>query len=458
MKLDMHCHTHEGSPDSEVPIKEYIELLKEQGYDGMLVTDHDSYEGYRYYVNHIAGADGTNYVNQNTDGGTNNGNYVNQSAGGKTEDENYVNQSDNTSHPFYVFKGVEYDTLEAGHFIVIMPDNVDLEILEYRGLPVRKLTEIVHANGGILGPAHPCGEPFLSIFATGRFKKDRSILKEFDFIEGFNCGEDPWANDEAVALAKEYNKPVTGGSDAHWHKCIGLAYTIIDEEVHDNDELIAYLKANKPTHIWGKPYNGTLKARLGKWNKLLVYGFFPYNKFGALSFALRRRKALRAMAERRIIMQASEEDTEEILQLYKSQLGREFCPWDEHYPGRDEIKYDLSRDSLFVMKQGGRIIAAITIDEDENVENLPCWSSERQPGAELSRLAVAVDCQNQGIARLMIIHAMGVLKERGCKSTHFLVNKYNVKALRSYEKLGLDRVGETFMYDQPFVCYEKEIE
>lgn len=259
MKLDMHCHTNEGSPDSEVPIKEYIELLKQQGYNGMLVTDHDSYGGYNYYVNH---------------------------------------KSD-MPDDFVVFKGIEYDTFEAGHFIVIMPDGVDLEILEYRGLKVRKLMEIVHSNGGILGPAHPCGEPFLSIFATGRFKRDRSILREFDFIEGFNCGEDPWANDEAVALAKEYNKPLTGGSDAHWHKCVGLAYTILDEDVHNNNELIAYIKANKPTQIYGEAYNGTLKARLGKWNKFLVYGFFPYNKFGALRFAIQRRRALGKYNEQR---------------------------------------------------------------------------------------------------------------------------------------------------------------
>ena len=49
MKLDMHCHTMEGSTDSKVGIEEYINNLKQLGFDGMLVTDHDSYGGYRYY-------------------------------------------------------------------------------------------------------------------------------------------------------------------------------------------------------------------------------------------------------------------------------------------------------------------------------------------------------------------------------------------------------------------------
>ena len=45
MKLDMHCHTAEGSTDSKVGIEDYIISLKKQGYNGMLVTDHDSYGG-----------------------------------------------------------------------------------------------------------------------------------------------------------------------------------------------------------------------------------------------------------------------------------------------------------------------------------------------------------------------------------------------------------------------------
>ena len=43
MKIDMHCHTKEGSLDGKVGIEDYICLLKEQGFGGMVVTDHDSY-------------------------------------------------------------------------------------------------------------------------------------------------------------------------------------------------------------------------------------------------------------------------------------------------------------------------------------------------------------------------------------------------------------------------------
>ena len=47
MKFDMHCHTKEGSLDGKVMIEEYIRRLKEMGFGGMLVSDHNSYDGYR---------------------------------------------------------------------------------------------------------------------------------------------------------------------------------------------------------------------------------------------------------------------------------------------------------------------------------------------------------------------------------------------------------------------------
>ena len=49
MKIDMHCHVKEGSIDSKVGVEEYITLLKEQGFQGMVITDHDTYNGYRYW-------------------------------------------------------------------------------------------------------------------------------------------------------------------------------------------------------------------------------------------------------------------------------------------------------------------------------------------------------------------------------------------------------------------------
>ena len=47
----------------------------------------------------------------------------------------------------------------------------------------------------------------------------------------------------------------------------------------------------------------------------------------------------------RRIVAATEENKEEILKLYKIQLGRVFCPWDDSNPGMKEIEFDLGREA-----------------------------------------------------------------------------------------------------------------
>ena len=157
------------------------------------------------------------------------------------------------------------------------------------------------------------------------------------------------------------------------------------------------------------------------------------------------------------IIKASEKDRKEILALYDAQKGREFCPWTEGYPSDETISFDLSRDALFIMKEDGIIKAAISLEEDEDVDRLPCWDKNIYPEGELARLAVLPGEQNKGLGRIMLQFGMDELKLRGYRGIHFLVNRYNTKALRSYEPFGFSMVGECHMYDQDFLCYEKEL-
>ena len=158
-----------------------------------------------------------------------------------------------------------------------------------------------------------------------------------------------------------------------------------------------------------------------------------------------------------VIELAKEEDREELLSLYRAQIGREGCPWNEHYPSNETIDFDLSRDALFVLKINDKIHGCFSIEEDEEVNNLNCWNSELEPEEEFARIAVLPDSQNRGIGRIMLEFLTEELKKRGYKGIHILVNKHNKKALRLYDSFEYKNVGECFMYDQDFFCYEKEI-
>ena len=106
MKIDMHCHTAEGSIDARVGIVDYVTELINKGVDGMLVTDHNSYKGYEYW-------------------------------------QRIKDELGDTGH-FTVLKGIEYDTRNGGHIIIILPDTIKgADVMKARLIGIRGLS-VVH--------------------------------------------------------------------------------------------------------------------------------------------------------------------------------------------------------------------------------------------------------------------------------------------------------------------------
>lgn len=243
MKIDMHCHVKEGSIDSKVSLDEYISILKSKGFQGMVITDHNTYNGYRHWKNNMKG---------------------------KVHED------------FVVLKGIEYDTRDAGHILVILPEGVKMKLMEMRGMPVSVLIDFVHRNGGVLGPAHPCGEKYMSFANTKKYYTNPEIMKRFDFVEAYNCCESKESNEGAMRLAKKYGKVTVGGSDSHRPGCVGRAYTILPEDVTCETELINLIHRKEKFEVGGVFYDKTTKDRIGKVNKVLVYSFWVYNKSGEL--------------------------------------------------------------------------------------------------------------------------------------------------------------------------------
>ena len=252
MKIDMHCHVKEGSVDSRVSLDEYITLLKKHGFQGMVITDHDTYQGYRHWKNQLK-----------------------------------------EKHPdFVVLKGIEYDTRDAGHILVIMPEGVKMRLLEMRGMRASVLIDLVHRNGGVLGPAHPCGEKYMSFTNTKCYYNTPELIKRFDFIEAFNACESKESNAGALKLAEKYGKVKGGGSDSHKPDCVGKGYTILPEPVTCETELISMIHRKVSFETGGTLYTKTTKEKMGRINKVLAYSFWIYNKSGELIKRSRRNKKM----------------------------------------------------------------------------------------------------------------------------------------------------------------------
>lgn len=155
---------------------------------------------------------------------------------------------------------------------------------------------------------------------------------------------------------------------------------------------------------------------------------------------------------------ATDQDADEILTLYQSYLHGP-ADWTEEYPSKQTIAFDLSRDALFVMKnEQDEIVAAVSIDLDEEVEALPCWDKSLKPSGELSRMCVREDYQNRGIAKQMMKRAIQTLKASGYKSVHFLVKTGHTTAMKAYEPLGFTQVGSCQLFGKDFICFEKALD
>ncbi len=156
------------------------------------------------------------------------------------------------------------------------------------------------------------------------------------------------------------------------------------------------------------------------------------------------------------IQTAQAHQKEEILALYRTMLGG-LADWNEYYPSMDNIEFDIERGNLFVMMDREDIIAAISIDEDDEVAQLKNWSRELEPAGELSRVCVRKDHQNQGIARVMMEYAFAQLRSRGCRGVHILVREKHKIALKSYSHLGYRPVGKCRLFEKEFLCFEREV-
>jgi len=236
MKFDMHCHTKEGSLDSKVPVEMYARRFQILGYDGFMIADHNTYRGCK--------------------------------AWDRIEDKSEF-------EGLTVIRGLEYDTKDAGHILVVMPDDVYLPVFKARGMKLKRLIYLVHIFGGICGPAHPYGARASSMMSLG--KVDPKIMRNMDFVEVFNTCESSLSNEMALHLAKKHRLPGIGGSDAHSPRYIGMAHTEIHHHIKSNNDLIHAIKYHATTVAGGTERAQTRKGKY-KENWIGVTAYKIYNR------------------------------------------------------------------------------------------------------------------------------------------------------------------------------------
>jgi len=206
--VDMHVHTVRGAADSSLTPDQLIEEAGRIGLTGVNISEHD-----RVWETHLL--------------------------------EEFRERSG-----LFVSRGMEVST-DLGHMIVIGLDRYVPGIR--RAAELRRVLDEV---GGFMTVAHP----FRHFFDPIHFRRDgrppfemtpeeaaerMPVFKLVDEIEIANGGSTPRENQFALKVAKVLGKQGIGASDCHSTNGVGYFVTVFEEELRDQEHMLAQLRARR---------------------------------------------------------------------------------------------------------------------------------------------------------------------------------------------------------------------
>lgn len=212
MKLDMHVHTLHSKKCGWMSPERLIEHAKEKGLDGLAVTDHNTIDGALEVFDIV-------------------------------RDEQME---------LFVIIGEEIST-DRGEVLAYF---INKEIKEG---PFSEVLAQIKRSGGISAIPHPFDR------IRKGFNNVKAAMNEVDAIEVLNsrC----FFNQKAFDLCRAHNKPMLGGSDAHFYREVGQAWTEISDDpracilagrtrIGGRLSNPAYLALTKGVKVWRKATSG----------------------------------------------------------------------------------------------------------------------------------------------------------------------------------------------------------
>ena len=208
-KYEMHCHTKMVSQCGRTEPKDIVEMYRQEGYSGIVVTEH--YSPLTFGVNSYK-------ANRLIDF------YL----------SSYYEMKKYETEDFTVFFGMELRHFATGADYLIY--GVDPEWLKKQGNLLVKwekpVYEMMHREGYLVFQAHPF-RPYIL----------RCNPKYIDGIEVYNGKCDQKTNDKAASWAEKTGKLVVSGSDFHEKKNLARGGIITERKIKDNADLVEMLKS-----------------------------------------------------------------------------------------------------------------------------------------------------------------------------------------------------------------------
>lgn len=144
-----------------------------------------------------------------------------------------------------------------------------------------------------------------------------------------------------------------------------------------------------------------------------------------------------------------------VLALYRTAIGTAFCTWNDEYPGMPEIEEGLEYDCLFVLETEGKIIGAISIAPENELDGLDCWRAGGKAG-EFARVVIHPAYQGRHLARVLVENVLAVMESRGYENVHIAVEVANIPAQKTYRAMGFETVGQSELWGHRFWLCERK--
>lgn len=119
------------------------------------------------------------------------------------------------------------------------------------------------------------------------------------------------------------------------------------------------------------------------------------------------------------------------------------------YPNADQIHKSIDAGTLYVVREGNTVVAAVTLDSTfEPAYDAVNWLFGGKPGT-FHRLCIAPEKQRQGLGRGMMGEMLTILRSQGCTALRCDTLVNNSAALTLYQKSGCASRGISAMLPCP---------
>ena len=155
---------------------------------------------------------------------------------------------------------------------------------------------------------------------------------------------------------------------------------------------------------------------------------------------------------------ARDTDAREILALYRAATEAAkrtgHSHWDEDYPSEETIRADLKGGYLYVWREDGNIVAAITYMHPDDLDGICVSWTPVERAVEACRFCLSPTLQGKGRAKAFFLGGIELLREQGVQAMRYLCAKDNAAAYRIYTGVGHRQLEDTEQHGIDFYSFE----